>query len=342
MNARGPHVLLVKLSSLGDIVHALPAVEDAVRRGVTFDWAVEEDFAALPAMHRGVRRVIPAGLRRWRQALAGSLGEVAAFRRALRRQRYDVAIDAQGLLKSAVVARVAKASERAGFNGASARESAATLLYSSRVKVPLQDHAVQRIRSLFAAALGYDVPREAPTFGLRPQGEPNGYCVLTHGTTWRTKHWPESFWTRIAHRAARAGLTPVLPWGSDAERSRAQRIARQVDGSKVAPRLRLDEAIGLLSGARAVVGVDSGLSHLAAALGRPTVVVYGPTDRRRTGCIGARARSLQASLACSPCLARRCLYRGPAQQWGGEFIEPACFASVHPDRVWEEVAAALS
>ena len=341
MKAKGPHVLLVKLSSLGDVVHALPAVEDAVRRGVTFDWAVEEDFAALPAMHRGVRRVIPAGLRRWRQSPAGSVGEVVAFGRALRQQRYDVAIDAQGLLKSAVVARAAPADERAGFNSASARESAAALLYSKRVKAPPQDHAVQRIRSLFAVALGYDVPREAPAFGLRPQGEPNGYCVLTHGTTWRTKHWPESFWTRIAHRAARAGLTPVLPWGSDAERSRAQRIAGQVDGSKVAPRLRLDEAIGLLSGARAVVGVDSGLSHLAAALGRPTVVVYGPTDQRRTGCIGVRARSLQASLACSPCLARRCQYRGPALKWGGESIEPACFASVHPDRVWEEVAAAL-
>ncbi len=339
--ATGPRVLLVKLSSLGDIVHTLPAVEDAALHGATFDWVVEEGFAAVPALHRGVRQVIPVALRRWRKSAATHIGEALTFRRALRRQRYDLTIDAQGLLKSALVARLAHAGEHAGFDRHSAREPAAALLYSSRAPAPRTDHAVGRIRALFAATLGYPQPTDAPTFGVTQRGAPNGYCVLTHGTTWGTKHWPESFWKRIAELAANAGLTPLLPWLSDAERERAQRIAAAVKGSEVAPPLRLEQAIALLSGASAVVGVDSGLAHLAAALGRPTVVVYGPTDRRLTGCLGARARSLQADLPCSPCLARACSYRGAPQKWDGQVVRPPCFASVHPDRVWQEVEAAL-
>lgn len=337
----GPHILLVKLSSLGDIVHTLPAVEDAARRGATFDWAVEEDFAAVPPLHRAVRRVIPAALRRWRKDAASSVGEALAFRRAVRRERYDLTIDAQGLLKSAVVARLARAGGHAGFDRGSAREGAAALLYSNSAAAPRTDHAVDRIRALFASAIGYPRPEEAPTFGLTPRGTPNHYCVLTHGTTWHTKHWPESFWSSIAERAVKAGLTPLLPWLSAAEHDRARRIASAVPGSEVAPPLRLHEAIRLLSGARAVVGVDSGFAHLAAALGRPTVVVYGPTDQRLTGCVGPRARSLQANLNCSPCLARTCGYRGTPRNWAGQAVRPPCFASVHPDRVWEALAALL-
>lgn len=337
----GPHVLLVKLSSLGDIVHTLPAVEDATRHGATFDWAVEEDFAAVPALHRGVRRVIPAALRRWRKAPTSSVGEALAFRRALRRERYDLTIDAQGLLKSAVVARLGRSRHYAGFDRRSAREGAAALLYSSPTMAPRAEHAVTRIRTLFAAAIGYRPPAAAPTFGLTPRRPPNGYCVLTHGTTWDSKHWPEPFWIRIAERAVQAGLTPLLPWLSNTERERARRITAAVEGSEVAPPLSLDAAITLLSGARAVVGVDSGLAHLAAALGRPTVVVYGATDHRLTGCLGSRARSLQASLPCSPCLGRTCRHEGTPSHWAGQTVRPPCFASVHPERVWEELTAVL-
>ena len=340
--AAARHVLVVKLSSLGDVVHTLPAVEDAAKRGITFDWAVEEGFAALPALHRGVKRVIPVALRRWRKSVAPSFGEALSCRRALREERYDLTIDAQGLLKSAVVARLARARGFAGFDRRSAREPAAALLYSRRAAVPTSGHAVARIRALFATTLGYPPPTDAPSFGVARQVAPNGCCVLTHGTTWATKHWPEPFWAGIAQRAVQAGLTPLLPWQTDAEHERARRIARGAPGSEVAPRMDLGAAIDLLAGASAVVGVDSGLAHLAAALGRPTVVVYGPTDQRLTGCLGARARSLQAALACSPCLARACGYRGAPKTWGGQPVHPPCFASVHPNRVWEAVAATLA
>ena len=333
------HVLLIKLSSLGDIVHTLPAVEDAARRGFTFDWVVEEGFAAAPALHQGVRRVIPAALRRWRRSIFGSLGEARAFRRGLRRERYDLALDAQGLIKSAVVGRWSRSRQYAGFDRGSAREPAASLLYSRRLPVSRGVHAVDRMRSLFAAALGYERPAEAPAFGLKQGAETRNTCVLVHGTTWKTKHWPDRFWTVIAERAVDAGLTPVLPWLSNAERRRAEAVAARVEGAEMALPMPLAEVIPMLAEASAVVGVDSGLSHLAAALGRPTVVVYGPTDVGLTGCRGPSAAGLQSELGCSPCLSRTCRYRGPSIAWSGETVRPPCYASLDPERVWAEMTS---
>ena len=370
------HVLLVKLSSLGDIVHALPAVEDASRRGVTFDWVVEEDFAALPTMHPGVRDVIRVALRRWRKPGEGRLREIRTFGRTLRRNRYELVIDAQGLIKSALIASCTRGRVRAGFDRASAREPAAALFYSRRAAVQTRDcHAVERIRRLFAAVIGYDLPPENPAFGLDgplgpgsarvplandssargspaqgttaggdtprigEQSEP--YCVLLHGTTWESKHWPETFWTHLAQRALQAGLTPVLPWLSETERRRAEGVARRVPGSRAVGSMPLDAVADLLARASAVVGVDTGLSHLSAALGRPTVGLFGPTDARLTGCVGSRAHNIQSDLECAPCRSRRCGYRGETLTWNGEAVEPACFAQLHPDRVWAQVAEML-
>jgi heptosyltransferase-1 len=336
------HVLLIKLSSLGDIVHTLPAVEDATRQGVTFDWVVEESFAALPALHRGVREVIPSALRRWRRSIPSSLGEVLSFRRELRKENYELMIDAQGLIKSAVVGRWSRSSVYAGFNRSSASEALAALFYSGPKNVDKTAHAVDRIRSLFAQVLGYEVPTSDPDFGLLARDEPGNDCVLIHGTTWETKLWPEAFWVRIAQRAADFGMTPVLPWYSQAERLRAERISSQVGGSEVVSSMPLASAVGFLARARAILGVDTGLSHLAAALGRPTVVVFGPTDSHLTGSKGVHARNLQGVLSCSPCLSRNCQYSGRPMEWSGSRVEPACFATVHPDRVWDEMTALLT
>ena len=335
------HVLLIKLSSLGDIVHTLPAVEDASRRGITFDWVAEEGFAAVARLHPGVRRVIPVALRRWRRSIVASLAEARSFRRALREEPYGLVLDAQGLIKSAVVGRLSRAAEYAGFDVGGAREPAASLLYSRRIAGPRGGHAVDRMRALFAEALHYERPVSAAAFGLEPAVDTEKTCVLVHGTTWKTKHWPDPFWAEIAERAVAAGLTPVLPWLSDAERARAERVARAVRGAEVAARMPLEELVRALSRAAAVIGVDSGLAHLAAALGRPTVVVFGPTDLRLTGCRGARARSLQADFGCSPCLSRTCRYGGPSLAWRGQAVEPPCFASLDPDRVWGEMSQLL-
>ena len=348
------HVLLVKLSSLGDIVHTFPAVEDASRHGITFDWVVEEDFAALPAMHRAVRDVIHVSLRRWRNPGERRMREIRAFGHKLRSKHYELVIDAQGLLKSALIGRWSRGRVRAGFDRASAREPAAALFYSRRAAVARENcHAVERTRRLFAATIGYDAPPEKPDFGIgalswgargrTPSTKPTEpYCVLLHGTTWESKHWPDAFWTHLAERAKQAGMTPVLPWLTEVERRRAESVTHQVEGALAVGSLPLDAVADLLAHARAVVGVDTGLSHLSAALGRPTVGLFGPTDARLTGCVGSHAHNIQSDIECAPCLSRQCRYTGEPLTWCGEPVEPACFARLNPDRVWTEVAELIA
>lgn len=332
-------VLVIKMSSLGDVVHALPGVTDAAAAlgsEARFDWVVEEAFAPIPARHPAVGEVLPVAWRRWRGNLWSNRARLRDFASILRARRYDVVLDAQGLIKSAAVCALARGDVKAGLSRNSAREGAAAVCYTRRVSVPTGQHAVDRIRQLFAGALRYPVPQGAADFGLSeacvpPSATPR--CLLLHGTTWDSKHWPEGFWRILADRARAAGFEVLLPWGSEVERQRAQRIAADGHG-RVLERLPLTELIDVLAGCALVIGVDSGLAHLAAALAVPTVVVYGPTSSALTGCRGRRVDNLQSTLSCSPCLARTCRYRGPEQVWQDRVVRPACFASVDPDRAW--------
>lgn len=327
------NVLLVKMSSLGDIVHTLPAVNDAARRGVRFDWVVEENYQPLPSLAAGVNVVLPVAFRRWRRApLTGAL-EALAFARRIRRYRYDMVLDAQGLVKSAVVASIARGDERVGFDFASVRERPAALTYSRRVPVTRTEHAITRNRELFAAAFGYQAPTTPPRFGLAGRPVHDSQVLLAHGTTWSTKTWPEPYWIDLARHVADAGLTPVVPW-VDGEKPRALRIAQAVPQAHVCPRMDLAGVLDLVGAVRGVIGVDSGIAHLGAAFGRPTVMLFGPTDAHLTGCQGRYASNLSASLGCAPCQSRRCHYRGAARTWQGKPVEPACLASVRPARAW--------
>jgi heptosyltransferase I len=341
-------VLIVKMSSLGDVVHTLPALSDAAtaRPGeVEFDWVVEEAFAPIAARHPAVRRVIPVAWRRWRRDLRGHWPALQDGFRRLRESRYDRVIDAQGLIKSAVVAVLARG-PTVGFSRRSAREGVAALAYRRQLPIDRNVHAVERLRRLFAAALDYPVPTSPAEFGIaaaqgdgQPRDRPR-LCVLLHGTTWASKHWPLAFWRHTARRAAAAGFDVVVPWGGPEEQPRARAI---VDGTpaRLLDRQPLDTLLETLSRADLAVGVDSGLSHLAAALGVPTVVVYGSTDSALTGARGRRVVNLSAHFPCAPCLGRACRYRGPAQTWQHELIEPACYVSVPPPRVWEAATELL-
>ena len=335
-------VLLVKMSSLGDIVHTLPAVADAAARGVRFDWVVEENYQPLAALAGGVDDVLPVGLRRWRRTPISSWREIKGFHRRLRRRRYDLVLDAQGLIKSAAVGRWARGAERAGFDSSSTRERLAALAYRRRLRVPARAHAIDRTRRLFAAALDYQLPANAPAFGLAAAGATTqeDSVVLAHGSSWGSKLWPEAFWVDIARRMVAAGLTPELPW-LNGEHERARRIAAAVPGARLWPPAALSEAIGRVANARGVVSVDSGLGHLGAALGRPTVMVFGPTDASRTGCRGRLVRNLKAPFPCSPCLSRHCRYRGETPSWNGAPVVPACLAGVAPAEVWEALKALM-
>lgn len=274
-------ILIVKMSSMGDLVHALPVVSDlrrALGDDLQIDWIAEEGFAAIPRLHPGVDRVIPIALRRWRRdwRLPRHREERQAFLQALRDTTYDQILDLQGLIKSAVVARLARG-PRHGQDWASAREPMASLLYRHRHRVERDRPAIWRNRQLAALALGYGI-ETPPDFGLqvaaRAPDEVGGraYAAIMPSASRPAKLWPEADWRAVLERLQGHGLVPLLLAGAPAERERAERLAQA--GGVVAQPRALADMPALLAGARLVVGLDSGLTHLAGALGRPTVGIY--------------------------------------------------------------------
>lgn len=291
-NTQTPHILLVKTSSLGDVLHNLPVVSDIVRHypNAHIDWLVEEGFAALPRLHPSVHDIIPAAVRRWRNKLlnASTWREIASFRKALATRHYDITIDTQGLLKSALLMHGAQGL-RCGFDRNSAREPLAACLYQRTFPVAAAQHAVERNRQLAAQALGYTLEGPAD-YGIHPPQLPraawlveSAYAVLLHATSRADKLWDEANWVALGHYLHEKNIRCVLPWGNETEQSRSRRLAATIPDAIVPPRLDLNEAAALLGDAQAVIGVDTGLAHLAAALGIPTVGIYTTTDPALTG-----------------------------------------------------------
>lgn len=325
------HALLVKMSSLGDVVHALPAVSDAAAQGWTFDWVVEEAFADIPALHPAVKQVLPIAWRRWRKSLLTSRAEMRGFKQALQAQEYSVIIDSQGLLKSAAVAGLAQG-PTIGFSLRTARESWSAFAYRQRVLVPQQQHAIVRQRQLFAAALGYPLP-SSPALGVDRTREPVRQVFLLHGTTWASKHWPDMMWAELIRLVKADGYEAMVTWGDDNERARAEHLAQF--GATVLPRVSIAELADRLSASALVVTVDSGLGHLSAALGVPTIGLYGATDGELTGCHGANAINLQGTAHCAPCLRKTCKrYQGEEILFQEQAVQPPCFGAVTPASVW--------
>ncbi|MDZ3994970.1 Lipopolysaccharide heptosyltransferase 1 [Pseudomonas sp. Teo4] len=302
-------VLIIKTSSLGDVIHTLPALTDAAHAipGIRFDWVVEEGFAEIPSWHPAVDQVIPVAIRRWRKNLWQTIksGEWKAFKQRVRERKYDLVIDAQGLVKSAWLTRYVKAPV-AGLDRYSAREGWASRFYDRRLSVAVGQHAVERVRQLFAMALAYDLPEGLGQYGLdldRLQLPPAApYVVFLHGTTWATKHWPEAYWRELAERMGQRNLQVRLPWGNPAEKARAERIAQGLKNCQVLPKLNLAGVARVLAAAKACVAVDTGLGHLAAALDVPTISLFGPTNPASPGpMVGprfTRPATSPARLAC--------------------------------------------
>jgi heptosyltransferase-1 len=286
-----PDILLVKTSSLGDVVHNLPVATDiaAALPGARIDWLVEEAYADIPRLHPAVREVFPVAARRWRRALLrrATWREIGALRRRLAARRYDAIVDTQGLLKSAWFASWAHG-PRHGYDTASAREPLASRSYARTYAVPRALHAARRNRALAAQALGYAID-EPGRYGIVAPPLPEGWsaggrhAVLLHGTARAEKLWPERHWIELGRALSVRGLTVLLPWGGEDERRRAERLAAAIVGARVLARQPLAELAAVLGAAVAVAGVDTGLLHLASALGRPAVGIYVATDPALNG-----------------------------------------------------------
>lgn len=279
---------------MGDVIHCLPAATDMQRHcpELHLDWVVEEGFADIPAMHPAVNRVIPVAIRRWRKHLFSKeiYREIADFRDCLQQADYDLVLDTQGLLKSAWLGKLVSA-PYAGYDRHSIREPLASWFYQQRYAVARQLHAVERNRQLAAKALAYslDIPadyglsieKQSFTWISAPQ-----YMVALHATSRSDKEWPESHWIELGLRLAELGLKLVFPWGSEAEQQRARRLAAALPNAVVAPKLNLRQAAALLADAKLVVGVDTGLTHLAAAVSVPVIALYCASEPGLTGVLG--------------------------------------------------------
>ena len=296
-----PRILLIKTSSMGDVVHNLPVVGDlrAALPDCRIDWVVEEAFRAIPRLHPGVDQVIPVSIRRWRRHpfATRTRKEFAELRSRLCQTRYDEVIDTQGLLKSALLAWMANGRSH-GLDWKSSREPL-RMFYDKVYAVSWAAHAVRRNRSLASRALGYAIS-EPPDYGIAAQPQSTAaleaafpvkgagqFAVLLHATSATRKEWPEHDWVRLGEFLAARGMIGVLPFGNATERQRSETLAARIPGARVPPALDLKQLAALMSRAKIVVGVDTGLAHLAVALGRPTIGLYRATDPAATGLYGS-------------------------------------------------------
>lgn len=336
-------ILIVKTTSLGDLIHAFPALTDALRAipDLEVDWVVEQPFTQVVSWHPAVRHAIPVSIRQWRKNpfKSETVQAFKTFYKQLKSEEYDYIIDAQGLIKSAVIARLARSTKRVGFDAECARESLASALYSHKISVDKHAHAVTRIRQLFAKALGYSLEGDID-YGMtkipasKKLEEPT--VLLLHGTTWPTKHWPESYWRELAVILTQKNISVKCVWGNETEKQRAEFICKDLPGAQVMPKMSLNEVASFMQGMHATVGVDTGLGHLSEALNIPTVSLYGPTDPARTGTVGGEEIHLMGDLPCRPCLKTSCAISDMKGK-----TDPPCMGQLTPERVYAAVAATL-
>lgn len=319
-----PRFLLMKTSSLGDVLHNLAVVSDLRRvfPGALVDWCVEAPFAEIPAWHTGVRRVIPVAIRRWRKALfqRETWSEIGQALNALRAEPYDAIIDTQGLVRSVLLAQLAHGPVY-GQNRHEAREALSGLLVTHPLPVPYALHAVDRYRMIAATALGYTdrLPELPLDFGLRDRfpRQPGNEVFLFTNTSRDKKLWPEEHWITVGRQLRDAGLVPVFTAGNDIEAARSQRIAEGIaEGSapsEVLYRPTLTQLTERLAKARLCLGVDTGFTHIACALEIPSIAIFTDTDPALAGGFGLGLRATFGHLDSCPLVSD---ITGQLRAWG--------------------------
>ncbi len=306
-------VLLIKTSSLGDLIHCMPAVNDLAqhRPDIELHWLVEEAFIGIPGWHPFVKKSFAYAQRRWRKSYFSrqTRHEIRQLKKQLINEQYDAVIDAQGLLKSALAARWLKA-PKYGYDKHSIREPLAANFYNKKFKCSLQQTAISRNKQLLAWAFDYTATSSV-SFGLKII-QPNNmllptepYAIFLHGTNWESKVWPTSRWVDSAQFLISQGVKVFIPWSNEAEKLRAEDIAKS-SGAQVLDKMSLHCLSYLLQHAKIVIGCDTGLSHITAALATPTLALYGASNSELTGLVGNNVLSLQSSKSCSPCMKSVC------------------------------------
>ncbi|MBP6116261.1 MAG: lipopolysaccharide heptosyltransferase I [Neisseriaceae bacterium] len=298
-------ILLLKMSSMGDLIHCLPALTDLQQApewaSAQVTWVAEESFIDIPPMHPMVKHVLPVALRRWKKRLGEpqTWREYQALKQQLRSQRWDAIVDCQGLLKSAWVARMAK-QPVSGYDRHSIKEPVASYFYQHQYAVAKTLPAVERNRQLLAQALGYAVHGK-PDFGLPTLAQheltpQRAFAALIHGTSAEAKEWPEAAWVALGQRLNQQGIACVLFWGNEREHLRAQRIAAALSDAVVMPKLSIAAAGQIIAAALAVVAVDTGLAHLANTQNRPLITLYLDSEPHLTGAIATAHTDKVANL----------------------------------------------
>ena len=310
MSTASPKILLVKLSSLGDVLHNLPLVWDLRARlpNAQIDWVVEEAYVHLlePLRTRegfkGIDRIIPFGLRRWKKHLfkLSTWQQFFAFKKQLQAVTYDTVIETQGLLKSALVCALANKTPNAIVAGLanatefSGYEPIAKFFYGHLVQVPVQTHAVDRSRLVMCSALDWPAIQrsDSPQFyGSQIQvnlAKPvlselkTPYVLFFHSTAREAKRWSNEAWITLGKELASRGYQVVLPWGSPTEKAVSLELAKHIPNALVPPSFSIEDAFKVITGAALTVGVDTGLTHLSAVLGLPTVEIYCDSPRWKT------------------------------------------------------------
>jgi heptosyltransferase-1 len=294
-------LLIIKTSSLGDVIHNLPIIADihAHNSEVEIDWLVEASFADIPKLHPAVNEVIPVSIRQWRKALFSkkTWQEIGELKQRLAAKQYDIVLDSQGLIKSALLGTLANGKKH-GYDRNSIREPIASLFYQIKHIVSRKQHAVARNRTLAAATFGYSLPSQLPDYGIQAFAPLSAsiqspYVIGLHGTSRDSKLWETTSWIGLGKVLAEQQLHLALPWSNEYELKRANFIASKLSNATVLPKLSIAQLASVISQAKAAIGVDTGLSHLAAALNIPTVAIYTDTDPTLTGvCPGAYARAI--------------------------------------------------
>jgi heptosyltransferase-1 len=301
-------ILIVKTSSFGDIVHTFPSLTDICKsiQNIEIHWLLEPEYKSIASKHPNVKKTIDFPLRKWRKEPLKLISNISRLKKILREEKYDLAIDAQGLIKTAWL-RFILDCPFVGYDKFSIKEKVASFFYHKKISVSRKKHAISRTRNLMALSLKYQIVEEDIEYGLQEKNEESNRILFVIGTSWQSKIYPLKYWKDLAKVAVKNGYKVVVSYHSDKEKKMAESLSSvDKDAISLLPKMNLEGIFNYLSTVKGVFAVDTGIAHLASALSLPCVIIYGATSAKLTGAIGKKTYNVSANYHCSPCFKKKC------------------------------------